>query len=538
MSLSRRSLRDLSESLRSESDRFTDLRLDLVEQDERGKVPKDAQTVLSVGGRWDRDLKAYVDEAEKAKVLGLHPGQLEPARAIAEWFAARARGEATKTRSGKPVFSVLLHGGRRAGKTDLGGKAGCCYAVALPGSYVWMISENFAKTEELERDVKGWIPRGWYDYLGAPTYKFSLLNGSVIWLRSAHDPDMLKQGRCDFAVLNEAQNMAQKVFATVRPATADNGGLTILCANPADKAIGLWADDYYEATRAGKRPALEYHLDAEKNPHVNLESLKALIDEVDERTYRREILGEYLPRLDVVFHAWSTRENVRPIPQVAMDVTRQFVKTHIGREEIDVILGMDFQITPYMCAVALKAFRNPDDPDDEPLLWYVDEVVVENANEEDLAAEIKRRGYIPERTAIIADASGTYQGGERIRGRGSFDILRKCGWRNIYTPDSKMERNPDVIERIKIANSRMKSASGKRHLFSAPENLRLNTALKKWENKHGSPYRKSEYAHLSDAASYPLCRFYPRRAPRQAFEYHQVKRPPIVDAWTGTDDED
>src|SRR5262249_40521404 len=97
------------------------------------------------------------------------------------------------------------------------------------------------------------------------------------------------------------------------------------------------------------------------------------------------------------------------------------------------------------------------------------------------------------------------------KGRGSFDILRSLGWAFIYKPDRTMEKNPDIVERVKVGNAQMKDANGKRRLFSAPTNLLLNQAIKLWENRSGVPYRKSKYAHLCDGLTYALWRLFPRR---------------------------
>lgn len=510
--MSRPSLRTLSEQIRTEKQRFIDLRVELAAQDAEGKLHDDAERLLIVGGRWDSAIKRYAGEAARAKVLGLHGGQLEAAHFIARWFEAKAAGEVLRER-GKPIYSLLLHGGRRAGKTDLGAKSAVAYAVFRPRSYVWLVSENIPKTEELEADVRKWLPIDWYQHRGAPWFQFVLRNGSIIWLRSAHDPEKLKRGRCDYGVLNEAQNMAEDAFAIVRAATADNGGLTVLAANPWSNPIGAWVERFMEEARAGKRQAREFQLDASRNPHIDHESLAAMKDELDDRTYRREILGEFLPREDVVFHAWSNANNgnVRPVPELeSADVTRAFTKKHLGRE-FGCVLGMDFQLYPYPCAVELKAFLDPEDPTGEPLLWYTDVTVFEGGDEKALSAVLLEKGYDREDTAVIADASGTWQGIDRTKKIFSFDILRSLGWRHLFKPDEEMEKNPNVLERVRCANGLMKNASGKRRVFCDPELLLLTQALKLWENRNGFPYRRSEYAHLGDAATYPLWRFYPRR---------------------------
>jgi hypothetical protein len=509
------SLRALSVSTLEQTDRFCDLQLRIVAQNERGEnLPN--EKFLQVGGRWDKLAKRYVGDASRSMIVGLHPGQFEAARWLVRWFEDKVRvGKVTPTETAFAtllIYSVLLHGGRRAGKTDMAAKFGVAYAIMRPNSWVWMVSESIPKTEELLEAVKAFMPSAWYSELGAPHYKMTLANGSVIWFRSAHKPSKLKRGRCDFAVLNEAQNMAEEAFAIVRAATADNGGLTIPTANPPDQPIGFWVEDFFESARARRRQAREFHLDADKNPHVDRRSLEAMKDEVDDRTYRREIRGEFMPRADVVFYAWSNGAggNVRPMPQVgAVEVTRTFTKAKLYRE-FDRVLGVDLQKIPYPCAVSLRMFEDPEDPKGDPLIWLDDEIIVEEGNEEALSARMLEHGYDPDRTALIIDASGSWQGIDRKRQTPSFEIFESLGWRWIFKPDEEMEKNPDILERVRVGNTRMKTSSGKRRLFSVPELIQTNKALKSWETRHGIAYRRSIYAHIGDAVTYPLYRFFPR----------------------------
>jgi hypothetical protein len=501
----------------AQSARFVDLRADFRSYDGE-------RHFLAVGGKWDRLMKDFSPDGDAAtgKLFQLHPGQYE----VGEWFARWLDGHIRKKplkEHGKVMRSLLLAGGRRAGKSDYAIKAAVAYAVAIPKSRVWIVAPSIPETEEIELALLDWLPRAWYKRLGAPWYRFLFPNWSTVTLRSAHDPEVLKRGRADFVVMNEAQKMHERAFAILRPSTADKGGLIILTANPPEEPIGQWVADFVEECRAERRPAKYIHVDARKNPFVDQGALDDLALEVDERTYRMERDGEFLARLDIAFYAWSPTLNVVPTPDVG-DMTREWTAARFGREGgYDYVAGFDFQLHPHMAVCFFKAFRDPFFPDADPILWAVDYAAIKG-NEDELFDELARRGYDGSKVACVPDASGEYQDAERTRGRGSCDIMRRRNWGHIFLPDPKSKRNPDITERVAVANARICTADHVRHVFSDPRNLELNIALRKWEMRNGAPHRKSPYAHLCDAFSYPLFRLYPRRTSPGPFRHDRIQR--------------
>jgi hypothetical protein len=340
-------------------------------------------------------------------------------------------------------------------------------------------------------------------------------HGSEIYLLSAHNPSALKRGRADLIGLNEAQNMVKRAYTMVRAPIADRGGLVVCAMNPPDRPAGQWVMDKYEEAQASAPTLKLFELDPEDNPHIVRGALEDMRHDVGELEYRREVLGEFIEIGDLVWYSWSPRHNVKPLPDLGTDVTREFTRRTLGRP-FDYVLSIDLQLSPHMACAVGEFYFDPAEPDD-PLTWISDEVIIQG-NEDELIDEIEGRRtadgspvYTPDTCALILDASGWWQDAERSKGRGSVDMFRRRGWRNLYRPDSKAKKNPLISERVLACNARMKNANGRRALFSVPDNRIVNTALKRWENRNGAPYRLSEYAHASDAVSYLIWRFFPRR---------------------------
>ena len=508
------SIAQLQESEDAGRERFADLCLVLCSDT--------GDELAMVGGRWDRRLKRYLPGYIPSQIrrLNVHAGQVKAAQWFARWLLCRATGDWTGM---KRAWSALFFGGRRGGKSHMGAVALCMFAVMCHGSTCWAVSPTQEETDELEQAIRAILPRSWYRWRGDPKWSFTLTNGTRIFLRSGHKPSTLKRGRCDFALYNEGQKMSQKGYVQIRGATADSGGLTIIAANPPDDPIGAWIEDYYNGALAGTGKREAFAFDPRLNPFIEYESLSDLAHELDDHDYRREVLGEFVPIGHVVFHSWSDFENRRDVPPEFEDITEAYTKEHLGRG-LKTIIGADFQKTPHMAAVAMRIYRDPLDEEKRPLPWVIDEYIVEDADEDDLIDAIEEGGYVGADCAVIADASGEWQDAERTKGSGSFDWFRKRGWRWLYQPDAKAKKNPPITERCKVGNALIKSHAGVRRFFVATHCTKTAHAIKHWENRNGAPYRRSIYAHVCDAVTYPLWRFWPRRSAPRKLEFNKVAR--------------
>lgn len=506
--------------------------------------------------------------------------QEQAARWLGEWFRRYARGprgahwnepatipgrEAAK-RWGRDVparisvefrraWSLMLVGGRRGGKSHLAVVALVLMMVLTPRTVVWAISPTQTETDELEAAARSMLPLAWYTerLAGAgKSLQFKLVNGSRLLFLSGHKPRSLKRGRCDLAVLNEAQNMYRATWRQLRGAIADRAGLVILPCNPPDEAIGRWIDEVYAQIQAQRIAAVAFHFVAKGNPFVSEEALDDMRREVDDLTAAREVDGVMgIPIGDTVFHAWSP-ESIREVPAGFVDVTADVAKKHLGRAA-GYIVGMDFQRQPHEAAAVIKFFEDPAEPG-VPIPWIVDGVLVEDANEDELLDALERldrwtpsgrvegqgyRGWIeptddknaPVHCAVVMDASAWWQDSEHNPGKKSNLLLAARRWTFCYRPQKDSKRNPAIAERVKVTNARLKEADrpggvlGRRRMFSCPHNLEINTAMAQWENvkSTGQPSRKSEFAHACDAVSYVVYRVFGKpRARAGGNEYRSV----------------
>jgi hypothetical protein len=507
------------------SDRYSDYQIDWVDYS--------GERLSRFGGRWDRNVRDYASDAPRSRVIRMHPGQEPAARWFDDWLAQHI---GAIERSGPPIYSALLAGGRRGGKTHFASNAGCAYAVAVPDSIVWLVAPSDSFYEELIGYVEDCLPRSWYESLGWPHWSFFLGNGSKIILRSGFTPRKLKKGRADFVVINEAQQLEEQAMATVSASTIDAGGLVLSAANPPDVGDdGTWvADLATEAERGVRKHARFFFMDPEMNPEIDQSALRAMRETMSEHEYAVQIRGEFRLPPDAVLHAWDQKANEQPVPQLGTDVTQEFTRKFEGRG-FDEIVSVDVQTYPWIAAIRFKAFRNPQVPDliDQSLLWGIGEVFLDQGDEVDVCEELKLTGVDPERTLVIMDASCDWQQAIRkeelqranYKGKGSMDIFRGEGYRWVVPPDRYMSANPEIADRCRAANSRICTASGRRLVFVDPDTCkRTVSAIRHWKVKNGRPSRNSQYAHGGDALSYMIWRFFPRRRTSGTLQTKQINR--------------
>lgn len=506
--------------------RYLDMAIEL-------RVRDTEELLIRVGGRWDRKRKRYVGPAEKSVVLHVHAGQVESARWFCKWlrgYIKRKHGPETER-----VWTLGLVGGRRGGKSyNLCAFIALAF-VAIPGGMLWLVSPTQAETDELKDWFDAHLPSHWYRWRDDPHWRYTGIGGARIWLRTGFHPSALKRGRADIVGINEAQKTNERVRTTVRPATADTGGLVILAANPPESPIGQWVEDFHERTRAHQLHARVFNLDPRLNPIPAAESLEDMKAEVDDRTYRREVLGEFLPNTDAVFYGWSRLNVIAPQP--GTDVTEQVMRRLLGLEGIEQWIGCDFQLMPHQVGIVERMhatcphYDDPASTPGEPVwerregVWMEDECIVEQGSEDDLIDSFEAAGYRAKNTVIIADASGLEHGSERINGVNSYSLFRRRGWLHIFTPVKDRESNPPIMERVMITNSRIVTADGRRHFFAVPELTELVKAFARAPMKSGGmPDRTSPFCHRYDGGTYPLCRLYPRSGVRGRVAFEPVGR--------------
>lgn len=523
-------------ALQEPENRFLDLCLVL-------RREKTRETLLWAGGRWDLLDKRWSDqEPETGEIIDLHEGQVEFTR----WYATWLRD----FREGMPRdASLALAGGeRRGGKTfDLV----CCFLATLidvpvskgTASTGWMVSVAHSEADELHTTLKRLLPAHWFRHRAHPRHVYEFVHGARAFNVSADDPETLKRGRADVVFLNEAQKMPSAVLENSIGGTVDAGGIAILAANPPQRSKGEWVYDVREAIENGELAGVAkfFGFDAKLNPHIDQGAKRRvgkLLRFINPAAAAADDEGVWKRPGDMAYEAFGAA-NRREAPKLG-DITEAFTKKRIGIA-YPYIGGYDPNNRPHHVGTVWKVYGTIA----EPILWCVDEIVVDNADgEEHFLEVVDDKGYSPQSIVWICDNSCFWQNDKhRQNGVVSADYFKKWGYRAEMNqppaPNSKTgrARNPDIELRVALLNKLMHSdvdAGTHPRLYVSPECSMLLRALKNCKSKkvrHGyGPVGRE--AHITDSAGYVAWWAFPKpKAPNKGGSVHktiELNRP----SWT------
>lgn len=474
---------------------------------------KTQETILWAGGRWDRLDRRFIDqEPESGQVIDMHEGQV----AFTTWFASWLRDY----REGYPRdCSVALAGGeRRGGKTFC--LLQCCLAMAIdvPGTIGWLVSTAHSERDEIDREIKQSLLPGWSVYREWPKHVHLFGHGSTLTNVSADDPETLKRGRVDIGFINEAQKMPQAVLTNLIGGTSDREGIAILAANPPQRSKGEWVYDMREDidTGAYAGEAVFFGFDARLNPFISQRGKARagrILRRIDPVAALADEDGVWKRPGELAYEAFTRRHNIAA-PPLTGDITREFTQRRLGRA-YSFVGGYDPNNRPHHCGSIWKIYGTFEDP----ILWAVDEVVVENADGEEHFLEAVAARYGVEDIVWILDNSCFVQDSKRRHGVCSADYFRKWGYRHEpnqpAAPGSKTgrPRNPDIELRVGLVNKLLHTDGTRAPRMMLSENVpQLANSLKNCKSKkvrHGyGPV--GVHAHLTDTAGYVAWWTYPR----------------------------
>lgn len=474
----------------SDDARFLDLSLEI-------RRKKTGETLLKVGGRWDRLTETFTnDEASECVVIYAKESQVPIVLQFKAWLEAFIARKPRKR-------MLLTGGGRRGGKSFIMVACIIAVAIAVPDALCWLVSPNLTKRDELERYFKEIVPPAWRFYRGAPEYRFTLPNFSTVQSITGDTSEALKRGEATVIGYNEPQTCSVDVVTYGLPALIDDGGLAFFAGNPARTRKGMWFNNLRLAIlNETYKGGLFFDVPVDANDSID-QAARSDVNEalhlLDEEAAKRDADGEWTAVGDFAYGEFDGKRNIGHAPDVG-DITGLLTKRKVYRA-YDYFGGADFQRDPWNAGVFVKAYGDPARP-----IYYVVREILKPGFEDEFLDEAYIEGrFQPENTIWVGDASGTWQDAAHSKGRVSFDVFKARRW-VIHPPQMKKSdrgehpRNPDIDDRLNLVNKLLTTG---RLIVDRDLCPKLAESLKECElGPSGKP--RGRHAHVTDALGYAL----------------------------------
>ena len=370
-------------------------------------------------------------------------------------------------------FRVLVSG-RRFGKTYLCITEMMKYASRVKQN-IWYVAPTFKMAREIAwAKLKDMLHQfNWIENVNESNLQITIKKtGSKISLKGCENYDALRGVGIDFLILDEFADIDEKAWTEVlRASIADTQGDVLMCGSP--KGYGNWS---YRMYLKGKEDEEwdSFQFTTLQGGMVPKEELEQAKQDVDIRTYRQEFEGTFENYAGAVYYNFHPVDNVR---QSNIDWSKPL---HIG---------LDFNVDPMSASVAQI---------EKDTIHFKDEIVIYSSNTDEMVEEIRNRYGSKQKIFCYPDPA-CRQRKTSAGGRTDLTILQNAG----FNVKCKIKHSP-IRDRINAVNSRLKSATGKRHIFVNPSCKIIIRGLQRQIYKENTniPDKEEGFDHMNDSIGY------------------------------------
>jgi hypothetical protein len=221
---------------------------------------------------------------------------------------------------------LVLNCGRRSGKSTYSAIRIIQYAMDNPRVVVYYVSPSYKQSKAIMWQIlRDTIPGQVIRSTNETELNIELINGSRIELKGADaEPDRLRGVRIDFLVCDEVssfRNWDTVWNKVLRPTLIDSKGSAIFISTP--QGFNFWYD-LYSIKDDEYRSYTFTTYDNEFIDPIEIDKIKA---ELDEDTFRQEILAEFTQVSGVVYKEWNFNTNFVDLeyePSLPLHITIDF----------------------------------------------------------------------------------------------------------------------------------------------------------------------------------------------------------------------
>ena len=380
-------------------------------------------------------------------------------------------------------FKVVA-AGRRFGKSFLSLSL-MARVARYPYSQVWYVTTTYSAAKNIMwAYLKEKLQKfGWAKSFHEVALQANLVNGSVISLKGANNPDSLRGIGLNYLVMDEAAYLEERVWTEVlRPTLSDKQGGALFISSPSGRN---W---FYDLWIAGQEEDEEdwesWQFTTLEGGNVPPEEVEAARRNLDTRTFEQEYEAEFVTYTGLVYYGFDYMESV---------VDKDY------DPDLPVMIGMDFNIDP-MTATIFQEDLN------DGTLFIIDEIEIFGSNTDEMAEEILCR--YPETQITVYPDPACVQTRTSAGGRTDLSILQSYGFKCKFR-----RKHPLIRDRINSVNSALCAADGTRKLLVSKNCKRVINALERHSYKKGTnlPEKggESDLSHITDSIGYLVEYLYP-----------------------------
>ena len=467
------------------------------------------------GGVWRALHARYIpgQRPDHVRTVWLHRAQWQFLQYILEAIDQQIRGAGPI-----PLQDIIMHGGRRSGKSVALAAAVLMWAIARPASNIWIMSLRQRHGKRIIALLKRWLPPESWSFEKRENTLW-LSNYSHIRAMNVQEYDNERGDSVERLGIAEAAFVREAVFMALAPSILDRDGVVAMSSSPNgynwfyDRAMLAKSKD--EKKRKSVRVCTLSTLEnvfLSKSAKNHAEHLQHVMSA---DAYRQEVLGQFVPPTGKALPDFR-EDNVQTVisgdgTELGGVESRFAAMETLGDLAFDMrrlhyIVGVDFNMDPISGVIVQF--------DDQGRMYVVGEHYSSQGTEQwavGLSNKLKALGCESphEEAILVADASGQWQGvGTRPKqSTPTWAILRHLGWR-VVQPSVHRRRNPHRLDRMEVMGALTRSAAGEVRLFVDPEAEFILETLKRLELSNGIPSLKSKYIHAWDAVSYAAYRIW------------------------------
>tara|TARA_R110002153_G_scaffold3020_2_gene14326 strand:+ start:2875 stop:4119 length:1245 start_codon:yes stop_codon:yes gene_type:complete len=389
----------------------------------------------------------------------------------------------------KPQKEILSHparfkvvvSGRRFGKT-YASIASLAKHASVPNTKVMYCSPSYRMSKQIcWEDLKSMLrEKNWIKKINESELTITLVNSSIIMLRSLDNPDSIRGLGLDHVVIDEAadvSNLTEAWNAVIRPTLSDRQGSALIISSP--KGRGYLYDLYQNEKRLDDWKSWQYT--TIEGGNVSAEEIEAAKRDLDEKTFKQEYLAQWIDYSGLIYYAFG-QHNIVSRPDLLTD-----------RGTI-IHVGIDFNFSPLCAVIAVKTQWG---------LHVIDEIGLHGSDTQEMCAEIQRK-YGNRRAIAYPDASGAQHRSSAIGGITDHIILSNAGFQLKVG-----SINPAVKDRLANVNAVLKESNTR--LTIEPSCAKVIQGLQKHVYLEGTrqPDKHSGLDHFNDALGYMVNHLFP-----------------------------